>query len=32
MVTNSMRVYAAQLNSDQPALFLPKSDEVTALR
>ena len=29
MVTNSIRVYAAQLNSDQPALFLPKSDEVT---
>jgi tricorn protease len=29
MVTNSTRVYAAQLNSDQPALFLPKSDEVT---
>ncbi len=30
MVTDSVRVYAAQLNSDQPALFLPKSDEVTA--
>ena len=29
MVTNSTRVYAAQLNADQPALFLPKSDEVT---
>lgn len=29
MVTNSTRVYAAQLNVDQPALFLPKSDEVT---
>ena len=28
MVTNSTRVYAAQLNSEQPALFLPKSDEV----
>ena len=28
MVTDSIRVYAAQLNSDQPALFLPKSDEV----
>jgi len=28
MVTNSLRVYAAQLNADQPALFLPKSDEV----
>jgi len=28
MVTNSTRVYAAQLNGDQPALFLPKSDEV----
>ncbi len=28
MVTDSTRVYAAQLNSDQPALFLPKSDEV----
>lgn len=28
MVTNSTRVYAAQLNADQPALFLPKSDEV----
>ena len=30
MVTNSTRVYAAQLNSEQPALFLPKSDEVAA--
>jgi len=29
MVTNSTRVYAAQLNAGQPALFLPKSDEVT---
>ena len=29
MVTNSVRVYAAQLNEDQPALFLPKSDEVS---
>ncbi len=29
MVTNSLRVYAAQLNADQPALFLPKSDEVS---
>ncbi|MEO1245835.1 MAG: PDZ domain-containing protein [Pseudomonadota bacterium] len=29
MVTNSIRVYAAQLNADQPALFLPKSDEVS---
>ena len=29
MVTNSARVYAAQLNTNQPALFLPKSDEVT---
>ncbi|MEL7535941.1 MAG: PDZ domain-containing protein [Pseudomonadota bacterium] len=29
MVTNSVRVYAAQLNADQPALFLPKSDEVS---
>jgi len=29
MVTDSTRVYAAQLNADQPALFLPKSDEVT---
>ncbi len=28
MVTDSTRVYAAQLNADQPALFLPKSDEV----
>jgi tricorn protease len=28
MVTNSTRVYAAQLNTDQPALFLPRSDEV----
>ncbi|MEM1176479.1 MAG: PDZ domain-containing protein [Pseudomonadota bacterium] len=28
MVTNSTRVYAAQLNDDQPALFLPQSDEV----
>ena len=28
MVTDSTRVYAAQLNTDQPALFLPKSDEV----
>ena len=28
MVTDSVRVYAAQLNTDQPALFLPKSDEV----
>ncbi len=28
MVTNSTRVYAAQLNADQPALFMPKSDEV----
>ena len=27
MVTNSLRVYAAQLNDNQPALFLPKSDE-----
>ena len=30
MVTNSTRVYAAQLNAEQPALFLPKSDEVAA--
>jgi tricorn protease len=30
MVTDSTRVYAAQLNADQPALFLPKSDEVTS--
>ncbi len=29
MVTDSVRVYAAQLNAGQPALFLPKSDEVT---
>ncbi|MEM8984496.1 MAG: PDZ domain-containing protein [Pseudomonadota bacterium] len=29
MVTNSTRVYAAQLNAEQPALFLPKSDEVS---
>ena len=29
MVADSVRVYAAQLSSDQPALFLPKSDEVT---
>ncbi|MEL6446349.1 MAG: PDZ domain-containing protein [Pseudomonadota bacterium] len=28
MVTNSVRVYAAQLTADQPALFRPKSDEV----
>ena len=28
MVTNSTRVYATQLNADQPALFRPKSDEV----
>ena len=28
MVTDSTRVYAAQLNAEQPALFLPKSDEV----
>ncbi|MEM8546740.1 MAG: PDZ domain-containing protein [Pseudomonadota bacterium] len=28
MVTNSTRVYAALLTVDQPALFLPKSDEV----
>ena len=28
MVTNSTRVYAAQLTPDAPALFLPKSDEV----
>ncbi|MEM6818550.1 MAG: PDZ domain-containing protein [Pseudomonadota bacterium] len=28
MVTNSTRVYAAMLNADQPALFLPESDEV----
>ncbi|MEM6514331.1 MAG: DPP IV N-terminal domain-containing protein, partial [Pseudomonadota bacterium] len=28
MVTDSTRVYAAQLTADQPALFLPKSDEV----
>ncbi|MDH3620780.1 MAG: PDZ domain-containing protein [Gammaproteobacteria bacterium] len=28
MVTNSTRVYAAQLDSSAPALFLPKSDEV----
>jgi tricorn protease len=28
MVTDSTRVYAAQLNADQPALLLPKSDEV----
>jgi tricorn protease len=27
MVTNSVRVYAAQLNADQPALLRPKSDE-----
>lgn len=27
MVTNSVRVYAATLNDEQPALFLPKSDE-----
>jgi tricorn protease len=30
MVTDSTRVYAAQLNADQPALFLPKSDEVAS--
>ena len=30
MVTNSVRVYAAQLDAGQPALFLPKSDEVGA--
>ncbi len=30
MVTDSTRVYAAQLNADQPALLLPKSDEVTS--
>lgn len=30
MVTNSVRVYAAQLDGGQPALFLPKSDEVGA--
>lgn len=29
MVTNSTRVYAAQLNPDAPALRLPKSDEVS---
>ncbi|MDJ0918895.1 MAG: PDZ domain-containing protein [Woeseiaceae bacterium] len=29
MVTDSVRVYAAQLNADQPALFLPESDEVS---
>ena len=28
MVTDSVRVYAAQLNAEQPALFLPESDEV----
>ena len=28
LVNNSIRVYAAQLNADQPALFRPKSDEV----
>ncbi len=28
LVTNSIRVYAAQLTADQPALFRPKSDEV----
>ena len=28
IVTDSTRVYAAQLNADQPALLLPKSDEV----
>ena len=28
LVANSTRVYAAQLTADQPALFLPKSDEV----
>ena len=27
MVTNSIRVYAAQLNGDQPPLLRPKSDE-----
>ena len=30
MVMDSTRVYAAQLNTDQPALFLPKSDEVAS--
>ncbi len=30
MVTNSVRVYAAQLDAGQPALFLPKSDEAGA--
>ncbi len=30
MVTDSVRVYAAQLDAGQPALFLPKSDEVGA--
>lgn len=29
LVNNSIRVYAAQLNASQPALFRPKSDEVT---
>jgi tricorn protease len=28
MVTDSTRVYATQLSTDQPALFLPRSDEV----
>ncbi|MEL7297704.1 MAG: PDZ domain-containing protein [Pseudomonadota bacterium] len=30
MVTNSTRVYAAQLTTDAPALLLPKSDEVAS--
>lgn len=30
MVTNSVRVFAALLNADSPALFLPKSDETGA--
>ncbi|MEM1264063.1 MAG: PDZ domain-containing protein [Pseudomonadota bacterium] len=30
MVTNSVRVYAAQLTADQPALFIPKSDEIAS--
>ncbi len=30
MVTDSLRVYAAQLNADQPALWRPKSDEAGA--
>ena len=28
MVTDSVRVYAAQLSAEQPALFVPESDEV----